>query len=356
MPLSRLDYPCSAGEEISPLGERMDYFDKSVALAWLALTYQQNRILARGNPVEIESKTLGAQLKRELVLHWPTIVGILFIVAFLGRPYIIPSRRERPAQVPQAQLAISGTAHADGQATGVTVLLEIDMPYEVFCTTDWNSSCYPQEKKDRSVILVFNTPAPPDGGKVEWHVTPIPPLEAYHDEVKTVAERDGTIRTLKQQNKVAIATIDALKPQVQTLTAQMGTLQGQVTKLTATAHDNQVQRNKTLDEIVNLLPPDMLKSPELLSAEKRCETFKQQSAQAISSIQGELDKMQKESPPKEPREASFWRRDEGQLRDRLASIKEQAKKGYECDIDQQLGRWGPRTSVLMDKLNSLRQP
>jgi hypothetical protein len=107
---------------------------------------------------------------------------------------------------------------------------------------------------------------------------------------------------------------------------------------------------------VQILPPDMLKSSELLGAENRCKTFKEGSAQDILSTQSELDKMQKEPIPEDPRLARFQRRDEGQLRDRLASINEQVKKGYECDIDQQLGRWGPRTSVLMDKLNSLRQP
>lgn len=150
------------------------------------------------------------------------------------------------------------------------------------------------------------------------------------------------------------------KTHIQTLTTQVDTLQRQVDKLMKGAQDKQTRINKTVDEIVNLLPPDMLKSPELLNFEKTCETSKQQAAQAISSIQSELDKMQKEPIPENERLARFQRRDEGRLRDRLASIKkEQTNGGSACDIDLQLRPWPsgpPRTSQLLDKLKSLRQP
>jgi hypothetical protein len=137
----------------------------------------------------------------------PNIIAIVLLVCAVGvMGYDIYDRQNRPAIVPPtAAQTISGTADTTGGAIDVGVKIDMDMPYEVFCTTNWGSPCYAKEKKDRLIILAFNVPAPPSGGKVEWHATPTPLLKAYHDEVNTVAERDKSIadqqaQTVKQDS------------------------------------------------------------------------------------------------------------------------------------------------------------
>ena len=60
----------------------MDLFDKAVAVAWLALTYQQNRILRAGNPPTATSPSW----TRNLVHYWPTGLVVLLGIVIILRP------------------------------------------------------------------------------------------------------------------------------------------------------------------------------------------------------------------------------------------------------------------------------
>jgi hypothetical protein len=71
----------------------MDWFDKTVALVWLVLTYQQNRILRAGNPsLDGRRHPWFAQIAH----YWPTFMGVLVIGFILLRPVLsLPSRAAR---------------------------------------------------------------------------------------------------------------------------------------------------------------------------------------------------------------------------------------------------------------------
>ena len=88
----------------------MDWFDKAVALVWLALTYQQNRILRAGNPPPeaLRSSWLG-WLKEPLSHYWPTLIVVLVGVVYFFRPLVFPpsSVREGSPSIPSAQTALS---------------------------------------------------------------------------------------------------------------------------------------------------------------------------------------------------------------------------------------------------------
>jgi hypothetical protein len=177
-----------------------------VAFTALVLNYNKNRSLPVG--------TTDSKRRR----YWPWVLIVLVATVIAWGPVMLPYVMGLALN---PSTAISGTADATGNAIDVSVKMEIDMPYEAFCTTDWGSVCYAKEKKDQLVVLAFDEVAPHDGGKVEWHVTPTPPLKAYHDELNTVADRDGTIGSLGTQ-------IDQLKSQLSTANNNVQGLNSQV--------------------------------------------------------------------------------------------------------------------------------
>ena len=109
-----------------------------------------------------------------------------------GTTQVIPQATP-PQSSRSASATISGTADTVGGAPWVGVKIDLDMPYEAFCTTSWGAPCRASDKNDRALSLAFNTAAPPDGGKVEWRVTPIPLSQAYRAERQLVSTRDETL-------------------------------------------------------------------------------------------------------------------------------------------------------------------
>jgi hypothetical protein len=119
----------------------------------------------------------------------------------------------KPSVVPTTPLAVSvsGTSDVPREAFQVTVPMDLDMPYEAFCTTDWGSPCFPKDKEDKRIILSFNLPAPQDGGQVQWQAKAIPLLKAYRDQVGVIADRDKSIKALGTQIKKFASGTDTAK-------------------------------------------------------------------------------------------------------------------------------------------------
>jgi hypothetical protein len=118
--------------------------------------------------------------------YWPWLLIVIVATLVAWGPLILANAGWVSSS--QEMGSVGGTADVNGGEESVGVKVALNMPYEAFCTTNWASSCYAQEKKDGLVILAFNSGAPPDGGKVEWRATPTPLLQAYHDEVNIVAQ------------------------------------------------------------------------------------------------------------------------------------------------------------------------
>jgi hypothetical protein len=71
----------------------MEWFDKAVGITWLVLTYQQNRILARGNPPQNETANRLSGLRQRFVglaRYWPTLIVVAFGGIYFGRSLIMP--------------------------------------------------------------------------------------------------------------------------------------------------------------------------------------------------------------------------------------------------------------------------
>jgi len=86
----------------------MDWFDKTVAVVWLVLTYQQNRILRAGNPPTVASQSRAWSF----VHYWPTGLGVLIAMVIFLRPNLqslVPVLFPSP-QSPSVQSAPSSPA------------------------------------------------------------------------------------------------------------------------------------------------------------------------------------------------------------------------------------------------------
>jgi hypothetical protein len=177
-----------------------------IGLSNLMLNYSKNR------SVQYPSRVA----KRR---YWPWILIVLLAILVAWGPLVVTQfGLVASTQILNPQ---SGTADTVGDTQDVAVKIDLDMPYEAFCTTEWGAQCYPKEKKDRLVIFGFKEPAPHDGGKVEWHATPIPLLKAYHDEVNTVASRDTTIGSLQTQIGELQSKVGALVNRANGLNSQI---------------------------------------------------------------------------------------------------------------------------------------
>src|SRR5271166_5425296 len=115
------------------------WFALLIGLSALMLNAARNRALRLGDNVVATRR------------YWPWILVVLAATLIAWGPLIVsylglmqPSENLQP---------ISDTADAPGDAGSVSIKIDLDMPYKVFCTTDWNSSCYAKERKDRLVIL-----------------------------------------------------------------------------------------------------------------------------------------------------------------------------------------------------------
>jgi hypothetical protein len=88
----------------------MELFDKAVGITWLMLTYQQNRILARGNPPQDAATDRLSSLRQRaisLIRYWPTIVVLAFGGIYFGRSLLVA-----PPQPQTAELTGVGTPTA----------------------------------------------------------------------------------------------------------------------------------------------------------------------------------------------------------------------------------------------------
>jgi hypothetical protein len=95
----------------------MDWFDKAVALAWLALTYQQNRILRAGNPPQ-EGERKASQWHTWLVPlghYWPTLMGIIVIAVILLRPLLVPRPVQESIIHPTATISLQTPPKVEGR-------------------------------------------------------------------------------------------------------------------------------------------------------------------------------------------------------------------------------------------------
>jgi hypothetical protein len=142
----------------------MDWFDKAVAVAWLALTWRQNRILDKANPPSPDpSWKLTAQ--NYLSRFWP--MGVMILLGVLvWLPRFIPSLG--------GQETITGTADVPAGASTVTITVPAALPYTIRkLTPDWEAAgTFVQSKESGHFEIAFNRGAPIGGGALDWEILP----------------------------------------------------------------------------------------------------------------------------------------------------------------------------------------
>jgi hypothetical protein len=142
----------------------MDWFDKVVGLAWLALTYQQNQILRAANPVQHPSQE---RLRTYAQRYWPMAVMVVLGVA-IWLPRVIP--------IPSLSASVEplhGTADVPAQIREATISIPVSLPYTVHgLTADWNSNIVVTAKRSGSFTVSFSEYSPEGGGSLDWEVIP----------------------------------------------------------------------------------------------------------------------------------------------------------------------------------------
>jgi hypothetical protein len=72
------------------------------------------------------------------------------------------------------------------------------MPYQVFCVTNWNSSCVLLSQKEGTFTLQFSATAPFVGGMVEYTIIPIELKKAYQKDAAMIATLNRALGKLER--------------------------------------------------------------------------------------------------------------------------------------------------------------
>jgi hypothetical protein len=142
----------------------MDWFDKAVAVAWLALTWRQNRILDKANP-PAPDPSWKTKAQNYLSRYWPMAVMIL-LGMLVWLPRFVPSL--------VGSETITGTMDIPAGSIGATVPVSASLPYTIrHLTPDWETSgIFVVSRESGHFEVGFNRPPPAGGGELEWEVAP----------------------------------------------------------------------------------------------------------------------------------------------------------------------------------------
>jgi hypothetical protein len=241
----------------------------------VAVSQQQTRVFEEQNEImRAQGAVEGSAMLRSIPLPksppivpklrlWPLIaIAGLFLVTLSVAGFDIYERHF--GESISERSPISGTVDVEGGSESIKVP-SIDMPYEAFCTADWNSGCFPQEKKDGVLMLAFQVTVPHDGGTVRYTITPVDPLKAYRQEASKVIDREATIKNLQSQVKQQTSKIETLTPQLSAWNAYHDKVVGVITDL---EKQNCGQQAVDAQKIVDATQADMARLNVELQREK----------------------------------------------------------------------------------------
>jgi hypothetical protein len=136
----------------------------------------------KGNHLKLEHAAIAA-----LVVTWVFFGYDIYDRHESHSSAVLPSTAQpTPNPVPSP---ISGAVDVPSSVASVDVKTDVKMPYQVFCTANWDSSCVQLEQKEGKFTLNFSAPAPPVvGGMAEYRIIPIELKKAYQQDAEMVGK------------------------------------------------------------------------------------------------------------------------------------------------------------------------